>query len=308
MHRSGTSAVAATLGALGIELGDRLIAPHPTDNPRGYFEDAELYQVNLELFEAAGAYWDTLLIEDLEGTDPPVYEQLSQRAVRIVRDRFGTTPRWALKNPRLVRTLPFWRRVAGLAGCSSRFVVSLRHPDSVAASLARRDGIHRMKTLLLWLVHLIPAAEILTREEGVVVNYDDLVDSPLECMGALGERLGIDTRGSSRRLAEHGEEFLRADLRHHRQAWPPEEAAGDELTQLSQALYHALDGRKVTAPPGAAAGDRLATATGAARRYLERHRDWLACLDAETAARWKEIRMREQMIEASGRVLPYLKG
>ena len=37
-HRSGTSATAGSLQALGVELGDKLMPP-ARDNPKGFFED-----------------------------------------------------------------------------------------------------------------------------------------------------------------------------------------------------------------------------------------------------------------------------
>ena len=60
MHRSGTSAVARALKAVGVSLGDTLIPPSIGVNDRGFWEDAEINALNIELLEALGHDWHTL--------------------------------------------------------------------------------------------------------------------------------------------------------------------------------------------------------------------------------------------------------
>ena len=48
MHRSGTSLVAGLLRSADVALGDRLLAADPA-NPRGYFEDEEIFRFHAGL-------------------------------------------------------------------------------------------------------------------------------------------------------------------------------------------------------------------------------------------------------------------
>ena len=56
MHRSGTSALAGTIGLLGCDLPTDLMPP--TDaNPKGYFEAYGAYFLNDAILESAGSAW-----------------------------------------------------------------------------------------------------------------------------------------------------------------------------------------------------------------------------------------------------------
>src|SRR5882762_5246263 len=59
MHRSGTSAVAAALEALGLDVGapDRLMVAD-AGNPAGYYELQEIGDLNDEILEWRGGRWD----------------------------------------------------------------------------------------------------------------------------------------------------------------------------------------------------------------------------------------------------------
>ena len=57
MHRSGTSAVAGTLGLLGCELPRHLYRAD-VGNEKGYFEPARLIELDDELLASAGLRWD----------------------------------------------------------------------------------------------------------------------------------------------------------------------------------------------------------------------------------------------------------
>jgi len=48
MHRSGTSVIARGLKVLGVTLGDNLMPPGE-DNPKGYWEDLDINELNVEL-------------------------------------------------------------------------------------------------------------------------------------------------------------------------------------------------------------------------------------------------------------------
>ena len=53
MDRSGTSALTGILNILGIPIGDNPLPP-AADNPKGFFEQKDILQINEEIFSSMG--------------------------------------------------------------------------------------------------------------------------------------------------------------------------------------------------------------------------------------------------------------
>jgi hypothetical protein len=58
MHRSGTSAFARSMQALGVYLGTNFLDTKP-DNPTGYWEDRNICALNERLLGVFGLEWQT---------------------------------------------------------------------------------------------------------------------------------------------------------------------------------------------------------------------------------------------------------
>src|SRR5271155_6002863 len=87
MHRSGTSAVARGLQMLGVYLGNDFLCAKP-DNPRGYWEDRNIYDINERLLAVLGLKWeDIALIDDAQWHEPEV-EALLAEAVEYLQSHF----------------------------------------------------------------------------------------------------------------------------------------------------------------------------------------------------------------------------
>ena len=170
MHRSGTSAVARVLNLLGVDLGPSqdLMDAKP-DNPDGFWENKEIVRLHDDMLAHLGGEWDepplTLGLLRIEGA-----EDASARARAIV-DRFvGDRP--GFKDPRASLLLEFWRGVWPTA----RVVVSVRHPEAVAASLKQRDGFDEDKCAGLWMRYTWDALSC--SADPVVVHFEDLIHDP----------------------------------------------------------------------------------------------------------------------------------
>lgn len=156
MHRSGTSALTGMLHHLGVALGEHLM-PATQDNPRGYWEHADIVKVNERLMAALGWAWSDIrsLPPGFERGEPA---QTAWAELTAIFDRdFAGAPLWGVKDPRLCRLMPLWSALLTAEQVTPRFVLVLRHPLDVAASLAARDGIGAARGLLLWLGHLLDA-------------------------------------------------------------------------------------------------------------------------------------------------------
>ena len=149
MHRSGTSAVASALGALGLLLPrpDDLLGPR-RGNDRGHFESASLMEQSDDVLRRLGGAWDD---PPPIPADPVASDELAmvaKRAAAAFRQAFGDLDGavcW--KDPRTALLLPFWRQVIDRPIAA---VLCLRHPLEVARSLERRDGLELPVGLALW--------------------------------------------------------------------------------------------------------------------------------------------------------------
>jgi hypothetical protein len=59
MHRSGTSAITKGLELFGMDLGQNLLAANEY-NPKGYFEDNQLVNINDNILRKSGSLWSAL--------------------------------------------------------------------------------------------------------------------------------------------------------------------------------------------------------------------------------------------------------
>ncbi len=119
MGRSGTSVLANLISELGIALGptEQLLGPAPRgENPRGYWEQREIVNLNDALLAHLGGGWYDIVDLPAEWELDPELDELYSRARALISELFGDEGRWAFKDPRASLTLPFWRRAAGPAG------------------------------------------------------------------------------------------------------------------------------------------------------------------------------------------------
>lgn len=215
MHRSGTSAITRALELLGVGLGVNL---HPAgfDNPTGFWEDRECLEINEELLLQCGSAYDRLgLAQDIFRNNP-LTDSLKQKAKQLVTRKLEeNNGMWGFKDPRTCRLLPFWREVFDSIGCEANYIIALRNPLSVTSSLMARNNIPFEKGYFLWLQHIVPA--ILDSEgfSRVVVDYDLLMDAPLEQVSRISAALNLPmVEASSPIVRAFVDGFLDKSLRH----------------------------------------------------------------------------------------------
>jgi hypothetical protein len=239
MHRSGTSLVAGILKQLGVDLGpdEELLPPDP-NNQSGYFELADVVEINDELLAHHGGTWDEL--PEL----PPGWEQsdelapIRDRARRALGRRFAASRQWAWKDPRTCITLPFWQRlVPGL-----RYVICARNPVDIAHSLRSREGEERPleEHVLDWLRHTASALVHTAERPRILVHYERFFDDTELEVRKLAGYLGRTDRLEEPHAMERIIEFIDPSLVHARSA---SSAIADhpEVPFDAAALYLALE-------------------------------------------------------------------
>ncbi len=214
--RSGTSAVAAGLSALGVELGPRLRGP-AAFNPRGLFEDAEVAAVNRELLRRAGMGAFSPRMGSVRRWATGDFDDLREIARALAVSRFREAPWWGFKDPRTIQTLDFWVPILEDAGYRIHLVLVVRHPARVALSLNQAFRVDPRRALLHWMSATLTALAQALAYPAAVVDYDRLVDDPLPEMKRLADTLGLEwTEERASALNTYGTHFLEPGLRHHR--------------------------------------------------------------------------------------------
>jgi hypothetical protein len=204
MHRSGTSAVAGAIEALGLTAGppDHQLQS-AFDNPAGFFELASVLELNTELLERLGGLWDCPPKPPRDWAAAPESEPALDRARELLAAEFGADG-FVLKDPRLAILLPFWRRVLVDRCCA---VLIVRDPAEVAWSLYLRDGIAPLTGLALWDTYNRSAAAGLEGLPVHICRYEELVEDPaaalvemtksLQRWGQIGADLPIEKAAAS---------------------------------------------------------------------------------------------------------------
>jgi GT2 family glycosyltransferase len=174
MHRSGTSALTGMLHRLGVALGEHLM-PATSDNPRGYWEHADIVKVHERLMAALGWGWEDIRSLPAGFEHGAAGDAAQSELTALLHRDFVGVPLWGVKDPRLCRLMPLWAPLLAAEGVEPGYLLAVRHPLDVAASLAARDGIGMARGLLLWLGHLLDAEQATRGKPRVIVHYEELV-------------------------------------------------------------------------------------------------------------------------------------
>ena len=177
MHRAGTSVLARALAAIGVELGDNLLGPLE-DNPKGFFEDRDVFSLNEQLLSDIGHKWSSIGLIGVEDLASHKHGDAFDRAVHILKNNNSRYPLWGFKDPRTARLLPFWQQVFEKLGLQVAYVISFRDPISVARSLKSRNNFPHSRSHTMWLQHYAASLRYTEGKPRLVVDYDLLISDP----------------------------------------------------------------------------------------------------------------------------------
>jgi hypothetical protein len=241
-HRSGTSMTTRLLDQLGVPLGppEALVAASESDNPRGYFEPRWLVETNDTLLAALGGRYHAPPEQPEGWWARPELEPVREYARAQLDSSYGDAPVWAIKDPRLCLTLPFWQSLLAERGDEATYVLCVRSPLETAASLTRRGiyaGMDERAWGDVWLEYTQRALDGTAGEERIVVSYDEQLADPRATILALAGIAGLPEPDAAvlaavKASVEHG-------LRHH--ATTVEQVLADpRLSPAVRDVYAAL--------------------------------------------------------------------
>lgn len=214
MHRSGTSAIAGALAVLGVPLGSRLIDAGP-DNLSGYWEQRDAVLLDEHLLRAFEMDWDDPRELPSHWLDSAAATQAGGEIRTLAADEFRHAPLWALKDPRLCRLLPLWRRELAAVGVQPAALLVLRHPDEIAASLLARDALPPAVAHLLLIRHLLEAERASRDMPRAVASYQRVLEDPAVAFARIAVDLGLLWPQPPAKCSAALDAFLNPEARHH---------------------------------------------------------------------------------------------
>ena len=188
--------------------------PATQANERGYYEHIDVVNLHDRLLLALDRGWDSI------GAWPPHWwedEELTGRfraeLLGLMRRDYNSAPLWGIKDPRLCRLLPWWRPLWRELDTEPVFLIVVRNPREVAASLARREGISRTKSYVLWLQHLLDAEAETRGGKRCFLDFEQFVQDWSASLSCLERFLGRSWPQALASGEEANRQFLDASLR-----------------------------------------------------------------------------------------------
>lgn len=214
-HRSGTSAITSILSISGFTL-PRTLLPTQPDNAAGVYESAVIVDLNDELLAMGDASWHELFPPD----DAPLLSNSGAvalaKAEAALAAEFGDATNIVLKDPRISVLTAFWKQALERQGFWPAFVIMVRNPNEIAASLAKRDGFSIERGLLLWLTNMLAAEQKSRGSRRVFVDFEQLFEDPSRVLDRVEAMTGRPLPRRTRAANLEVQRALRGDLRHRR--------------------------------------------------------------------------------------------
>ena len=194
-YRTGTSALSGALAEAGVTVLNNTEANE--HNPRGFFEDTALIQLEMDVLSALGSIWSDVRFLPAGWIERPDMSIYLERLSDLLEKKFGTSPVFAVKHPHICRLAPLYLRAfeqLGVAPCAIR---THRNPYVIAASQKKKNALPRAHALLLWASYMLDAEWHTRGIPRALVLYDALVDNPAATVRASLAEIGIAPDGTA---------------------------------------------------------------------------------------------------------------
>ncbi len=214
MHRSGTSAFGRCLSLLGVGLPQKVVGAGEA-NERGHWEPEEVVGLNDRFLAQVDSSWDDFRPLEVASTPSWLRREFARDLKAVVRSEYRSHTLYVMKDPRISRMLKFYDATLRAAGHEPRYLLCLRHPTEVIASLGARNGMWPGFAALLWLRHMLDAERQSRGCLRAVKTYDGLLADWAFTLSEIGQELNLTWPVPLEAAALEIEEFISGSLRHH---------------------------------------------------------------------------------------------
>jgi hypothetical protein len=218
MPRSGTSLLANLIQVMGVNLGNNLVKANE-DNPEGYWENEDISRMQKEFIELGikvGGADRSLLAVPPGYWDRPEFDESKRQLRDLVAQQIAQSPGlWGFKDSRTTRILPIWKEVFEELGLEPTYLLALRNPLAVAASMAKLWETSPGLAQLMWLTHNVDDLAGTGRQLRLVVDYDRWFTHPNEQLAALASALGLEATAAGSGVLAAALGRVKPGLRHN---------------------------------------------------------------------------------------------
>jgi capsular polysaccharide biosynthesis protein len=201
MHRSGTSALTRVLNLMGAAVPADVISAD-AHNKAGYWEPSRLNALHEKMLAEAGSRWDDWRAFNFDNLAGPRRRFYRSEILKLLEQEYGRAPLFVLKEPRICRFVPLYADILASVGVDTRYILPLRNPLAVAASLTKRDGFTPHFGTLLWLRHELDAECATRGKPRVFVSYDGMLEDWRPGLKRITEGLSLAWPRSSEETAD----------------------------------------------------------------------------------------------------------
>jgi hypothetical protein len=217
MHRSGTSMISRSLNLLGIELGDsEKLVVGSKYNPKGFWEFKQITRTQNKILKTFGHEWHTPKSLPPKWYENGEIEPLKEKLEKIVLTEFKDKKLWGWKDPRTSLLVPIWEDMLVGQGIDLSYVIVVRNPLDVAASLERRNQFEVEKSIKLWGLYTLSALLSTYDKRRTIILYDEFIVNWKKELSRVSEQLEIPLPENQEELYKELDEFISNSLQHSR--------------------------------------------------------------------------------------------
>lgn len=234
MHRSGTSALAGLLHSLGVSMGKSLLEAEEI-NPKGFFENRNVYYFNeLSLLPNLRTSAFDLKLPKAEFEAKKWDERLFLEAKNIIENDYMDLQLFGLKDPRISILLPFWSDVLDSLDIKSYYIIIVRSPFEVVASLRKIYDISVDEGYLIWINYYLSIFLHSSGKSRHIILFDNLVKVTGKVIDEMLIFLDIECGADT---IDRAARFIDDRLRHNKRH---DEFSSCAVADLANGMYDQL--------------------------------------------------------------------
>lgn len=206
--RSGTSAITRCIDFLGAYIGPDFNPPN-RNNPKGYYEQRNINHIHEAIKRQLGK---RPFPQGWENQD--IIQPYKERLKRLVENEFLDKPLWGWKDPRNCENVELWRDIFDELSVSSHYLIIVRNPLDVMASMQKAWNRETNHALLQWKIRVLHSLKKTQNENRIIINYNELLTDSLSTMKRIANTFNISYQKDDILLKTQLDNFIEPGLRH----------------------------------------------------------------------------------------------
>ncbi len=204
-YRSGTSVVASTLVEMGLFMGSKeALFPADEFNPDGHWELNEMMSLHERLLMAfRSSYFAAPWLPE-NWHEHPLRENMIRDATALLGKHFSSRANWGWKEPATSILMPIYKEAMAAQGLNGRYVICVRHPKAVVASMKKRfvatpmetmnsgtgdyDGVDE-RLMAMWVAYTLSSLRESRGSTRFLLSYERFLQEPQRYVEAIASRV-----------------------------------------------------------------------------------------------------------------------